>query len=95
MSEPNTPRTERFWIEDHARDVARLLDEGLQNAAAPFGKRYGFALFFFEFSDDPNGLLTYISNGERADMIRMLEKWLERQKAGDAGTLVRPPRRDT
>lgn len=85
-----TAPKERFAIEQLARDIAKLLDGAVKQTAAKFGKKYGFTLFLYEFGG-PEGLLNYISNCERADMIQMVELWLKKQKAGETGTLMNPP----
>jgi hypothetical protein len=74
-----TPEQEREQaiLEKDARELARLLDAGL-NRGGP--RRRGFALLLFAFGDPPQPA-TYISNGGREDMIRAIEEWLEKVKA--------------
>lgn len=63
-------------LESNARELAKRLDRTIN----PDGKRaYGFALLLFAFGDPPQPA-TWISNGERADMIRVLEEWVARLK---------------
>lgn len=59
-------------IADH---IVSLLPDGV-----------GFALFLFHFGDD-EGFLSYVSNAQREDMIRVLEEQLERFKAGTDNTM--------
>lgn len=64
-------------LEAKARQIAR----SLERFANPDGKReVGFALLLFRFGDPPQPS-TYISNGDRADMIGAIEEWLQRAKA--------------
>jgi hypothetical protein len=70
-----TPRTE---LEKQARDVAKAIDEAL-NENRHRG-RVGFALFVFDFGEKGN--LAYVSNAQRADMIAAVKEWLEKQEAG-------------
>ena len=74
-----TPEQEReqAFLEEEARTLARLLDTGL-NRGGP--RKRGFALLLFAFGAPPQPA-TYISNGDREDMIRAVEEWLERAKA--------------
>ena len=60
----------------------------LEEAARVIGKRVrklcppdtGFTVFTFDFGEKGN--MAYVSNCERADMIRLVEEWLAYQKAG-------------
>jgi len=57
----------RILLEHRVSEVGRILA-----TAAPPG--HGFAVFFFEF--DEGGPIAYISNGERADVLRMMREWI-------------------
>lgn len=56
-------------MEEHARGIGQVLKD-----AMPPG--IGFALVLFNFG--PDGWLTYLSNGDRADMIKCLEETLQK-----------------
>jgi hypothetical protein len=54
----------------------------LQNAARELSRRFpgkGFALLVFDFGDDPERQLTYISNAQRPDIIKSMQEWIARQ----------------
>lgn len=59
----------------------------LRSIAAKVGsqlpdKRWGFLLMLYEFGTEGDpGSTFYISNGARADCIKMLEDWIQRQGA--------------
>lgn len=64
-------------IEAKARQIA----EALECFVNPDGKReVGFALLLFHFGEPPQPA-TYLSNGDRADMIKAIEEWLQKAKA--------------
>jgi hypothetical protein len=65
------------YLESKARNIAKRLD-GMVNDGQP--ERYGFGLLLFTFNGPE---LTWISNAERADMIKLFEELLERWKAND------------
>lgn len=68
-------------IEAKARGIASALDQALNGKRGPEEERkYGFALLLFEFGDPPEPA-TWISNGNREDMIRAVEEWLEKARA--------------
>jgi hypothetical protein len=47
------------------------------------GERMGFTLFIFNFGDPgKDDFVAYVSNTQREDMIKAVEQWLARQKAG-------------
>ena len=64
-------------MEEHARGIGKVLKD-----AMPPG--IGFALVLFSFGSD--GWLTYLSNGEREDMIKCLEETLQKIKTSPHGT---------
>jgi len=69
-------------LEAHARSLGRTLDNSLNPPDPAMGgqsRKYGFALLLFSF-DGPE--LTWLSNGEREDMIRLLEEILQKFKVG-------------
>lgn len=70
------------YLESRAREIARSLDGALNQSRKLTGapKQYGFALLLFSFEGEE---LTWISNAERDDMIRLLEELLERWRRGD------------
>ncbi len=70
--------TSREQLEQSARRLAQAIDEAL-NEKRQQG-RVGFALFLFDFGEGGN--LSYVSNAQRADMVKNVEEWLGRQRAG-------------
>lgn len=69
-------------LEAQARSLGRTLDDTINPPNPATGKRErkkGFALLIFSF-DGPE--LTWLSNAEREDMIRLLDEILLKMKAG-------------
>lgn len=69
-------------LEAQARSLGKTLDASLNPPSPATGKRArknGFALLLFSF-DGPE--LTWLSNAEREDMIRLLEELLNKFKVG-------------
>jgi hypothetical protein len=61
--------------------LAVTLDEVLNGEDCPVDqKKIGFILLTAKFGDIKNGRVNYISNGERSDMIKMMEELLGRFK---------------
>jgi len=71
-------------LEDSARKLGRALDDVL-NPTRP--KTAGFALLLFSF-DGPE--LTWISNADRADMLKALGEFMTHAEAGTLDELSRP-----
>lgn len=61
-------------VKTQMKNVAGVLDKIL-NDGLP-AKTYGFALFTFKLGD--TGLMNYISNARREDMICAVKEWLAR-----------------
>lgn len=61
------------------QSMARALDEFL-NGEKKEGrkKRYGFVLLTFEFDHVEGGLVNYVSNAQREDMLVAMREWLAR-----------------
>jgi len=75
------PKTLR-GLEAQARSLGKTLDDAINPPSPATGKRrrkIGFALLLFSF-DGPE--LTWLSNAERKDMIRLLDEILLKMKAG-------------
>ena len=69
-------------LEAKARSLGRTLDDTINPSNPATGKRdrkNGFTLLLFSF-EGPE--LTWISNAEREDMIRLLDEILLKMKAG-------------
>lgn len=65
-------------------DIAYQLDM-VFNGPPPWTNRAtGFILMVFPFGDDPNNRCNYISNAERADVVRMLKNQIKRFEEQDA-----------
>lgn len=62
-------------LENSARNIAGMIDQGLQSE---HGQRVGFALFLFTFGE--GGSLTYMANCKRDDMVKVVEEWLAREE---------------
>ena len=58
----------------------QLVRDLIGYAVHKLGKKVGVTLFVFEFGQ--RGNCEYISNADRADMIGVVEEWLDRMKAG-------------
>jgi hypothetical protein len=56
--------------------VAKGLDDVFNGPVRP--KKYGFALLVFEFGKTDNGMVDYVSNAERNDMITAMKEWVAR-----------------
>jgi hypothetical protein len=65
--------------ENRAREIGRLL-----GSVMPAG--WGFALILNSLNDGANGLMTYLSNMRREDMIKMLREMADKLERGE------PPR---
>jgi hypothetical protein len=61
------------------QSMARALDEFL-NGEKKEGraKKYGFVLLTFEFGHTDNGLVNYVSNANREDMLTAMREWIAR-----------------
>lgn len=70
------------YLESRAREIAARLDAGINQQSEVTGapKQYGFALLLFSFR---GAELTWISNAEREDMIRLMKELLARWEDGD------------
>lgn len=69
-------------LEAKARSIGRTLDDAINPPNPANGKqdrKNGFALLLFSFEGSE---LTWLSNAEREDMIRLLEEMLLRFKTG-------------
>lgn len=69
--DPNSGRIyeQRLILESQARELGKVLA-----GECPAG--VGFALLIFDFGETGN--LAYVSNGERADVVKAIEELLER-----------------
>lgn len=66
---------------DELEEACRALGDALsQSLPRLLGKQVGFALIIGEFSEKRH--MAYVSNVERSDMVKLVEEWLEYQKAG-------------
>jgi hypothetical protein len=59
------------------RDVGALIGKAIKQS----GGQYGFALFMFSFGDGSE--MTWISNAERADMIKALKEFISKAESGE------------
>jgi hypothetical protein len=67
-------------LEALAREVGHLIGDAIEVG----GVRQGFALMLFSF-EGPE--FTWVSNAQRADMLKVLEEFVQRQRAGEGGQL--------
>lgn len=74
MPEPGGVRHPLESAEVVARDIGRKLTD-----AMPPG--WGFALVLFTFGE--GGFLTYMSNAQRADMVKALRECADKIETGD------------
>ena len=65
------------WLERMARNIGQMIGDAINRA----GHKYGFCLFLFSFNGPE---MTFISNADRADMVKALEEFIQRQRSGDA-----------
>lgn len=68
-------------IEDTLRKIGDMITNAVADATQPGGRRWGFALFLFEFGED--GSMFYISNGDRVDVQSMLMEYLTHRQTTD------------
>lgn len=62
-------------------DIAKALDEGFNGKDCPASeRRVGFVLLTANFGQIDGGRVNYISNGDRPQMIEMMEELLGRFK---------------
>lgn len=73
-------REEHERLTRKAQEIAYALDHAVNPNADAGERHFGFALLLFSF-DDPMQPATWISNGNREDMIRAAEEWVARAKA--------------
>lgn len=60
------------------KELERRLRGATEAAIAHFPRRTGVIVFAFDFD---GGGCAYMSNGERADCIKMLEEWIAYQRS--------------
>lgn len=73
----------RARLERSASGLASLLDTKINTLA---GERVGFALLLFDFvPTGQEGWMTWISNAQRADMLRTLEEMVARFRRDELG----------
>lgn len=74
MSAPIQPE-----LREQMNALAAALDEMLNGPKLPVrNRKYGFALFTFEFGKTEGGRVNYISNAGREDMLVAVREWLAR-----------------
>lgn len=76
--------TDRPASHDYRAPVPEEHKLQLQAAASEIARRFpglGFALLVFDFQDQPGGLLTYISNAQRPDIVKTMQEWIARQSS--------------
>lgn len=69
--ETSDEKDKRLSLERKSAELGRLL-------AARLPPGHGFALLLFNFGD--KGYRAYISNAERADMVKAIREWLAREE---------------
>lgn len=66
-------------IEEDHRAMMNAFAHALDEMLNPGGDRkIGFVLLLAKFGEVDNGRVNYISNGDRSDMIKMMEEYLAR-----------------
>lgn len=80
MSKQIDPAKLRY-LEAKAREIGKLIDSAINESVTGGAseKRFGFALLLFSFDGSE---LTWLSNAERADMIKALEELLGNWRRG-------------
>lgn len=71
-------------LEETAREIGHLIGGAIEQRT---GAKQGFCLMMFSF-DGPE--MTWISNGERADMIKVLKEFQRALETNTADVLSRP-----
>ena len=61
---------DRMQLEEHVRVIGGLLRDAVRDLG---GDKLGFCLLLFDFG--PGGSVAYMSNAQRADMIRALDEF--------------------
>lgn len=63
---------------EQMEQTCRRIGKTLGDVCDAFTPRIGFCLVLFEYGDEPDRWLTYLSNGDRGSMIAMLRELTER-----------------
>jgi hypothetical protein len=63
-------------LEAVCRDIGRRIASGLPSGV-------GFTLIIFDFGEGERNHLTYMSNAQRADMVKTLREMIEKLEAED------------
>jgi len=58
--------------------MAKAIDVIFNGTATGHDRKYGYALFWFEFNKLENGRVNYVSNASRDDMITACKEWTAR-----------------
>jgi hypothetical protein len=74
MTSSHGPIEDKFRLDMNV--LARLIDDFLNGKERP--QKVGFSLHVFEFGNYEGGLVNYISNANRQDMIAATKEWLAR-----------------
>ncbi len=61
-------------LQNIARDIQNKLPEG-----------FGFTLLAYEFGDGDNRRMLYVSNGDRPNVLKAMEEFIEVNKGGNYG----------
>lgn len=72
------------------KKLAREIDRELNGKAKGDNRRWGFVLLVSEFDKIEDGRVSYISNGERADIIAMLREYLARVEGRYSESVTKP-----
>lgn len=59
----------RHELEQQCREIGEVIAENIP-------RNCGFMLMVFEYGE--GGWMTYMSNAKRADMVRVLQEWIDR-----------------
>lgn len=62
-------------------EIDHQMREAIKAAEAELMPGFGITLFAYPVEQE-DGRLFYISNSRRADVVRLLELWIEKQKRG-------------
>jgi len=66
-------------------EIMRMVGADIDGAMPP-----GWVFVLLAFSAGEGGAMTYLSSGERADMVAAVEEWITKVKAGNFGTVGQP-----
>ena len=68
-------------LEVRAREVGNPMKKVCENWSLRTGRSIGFLFMLYDHGE--GGFLSYMSNSERSDVVKMLEEFIGKVKAGE------------